>query len=268
MFKLLSRFLQPKFEVGLALGGGVARGLAHVGVLKVLEREKIPIHYMAGTSVGALIGAMYAAGISAFEIERIAVRTGWSRLLHLSFSSRGPFSADGIYRFVGGRIGRNCRFVDLVIPLRIVTTDLKSGEPFIFDRGWVAKAVQASATFPGIFTPVEYGKRLLVDGGLVNNVPSSVVRDMGANFVIAVDCVPGREQTSNPKNAIQVLGRAVDLMLKDLSNEGRWLADVLIEPDFDEDIWHLDLHKAKNLIREGEEAAEKVIQEIKYRLGL
>ncbi|MFA4858835.1 MAG: patatin-like phospholipase family protein [Candidatus Margulisiibacteriota bacterium] len=256
--KFLSVFL-PRKKVGLALGGGVARALAHIGVLKVIERHKIPIHYIAGTSMGALIAALYAAGISPAKIERIAARTSWAQILRFSFSSSGPFSGEGIYRFMEYRLGKNKQFKDLKIPLRIVATDLKSGKPYVFAEGEVARAVQASATFPGVFLPVREKGVLLVDGGIVNNVPSSVVREMGANFVIAVDAVPKEELIDDPKNVLQVAGRAVDLILRKLSEEGRRQADILIEPDFDEDIWHLDLHMARQLIREGEVAAEKAI---------
>ncbi|MBU0687130.1 MAG: patatin-like phospholipase family protein [Candidatus Margulisbacteria bacterium] len=268
-------FLKPKValilhkkKVGLALGGGAARGLCHIGVIKVLEKHKVPIDFIAGTSMGALIGAVYAAGISVEEMERLAANTGWGKLLQLTLHAHGTFSGKGFFRFVENRIGKDKFFSDLKIPLRIVTTDLKSGKPFIFDDGLVATAVQASTTFPGAFVPLAHRGKLLVDGGIVNNVPTSVVREMGANFVIAVDAVPDFEMVEDPKNVLQVVGRTVDLLLKKVSEEGRQTADVLIQPEFDEDMWHLDLHKAKHLIQEGETAANKMIDEIVHRLHI
>jgi NTE family protein len=265
MFKKLFGLEGPK-KIGLALGGGVARGLAHVGVLKVLDAHKIPIDYIAGTSTGSLIAALYAGGVPPRKLEDIAIRTGWSKLVKFSFSTHGPLSAEGIRRFVENRIGKDTKFEDLSIPLKIVCTDLVSGNPYIFEKGNIAKAVQASCSFPGIFKPVLHEGHFLVDGGIVNNIPCSVVQEMGADFVIAVDTVPGFELLEHPRNIVEVLGRSVDLMLKGLGAKGSQLADILIEPEFDEDVWHFDLHKADHLISEGEIAANKVIEEIEKRL--
>jgi NTE family protein len=267
---MLDRFLNlflPRKKVGLALSGGVARGLAHIGVLKVLEENKIPVDYIAGTSTGALVAALYAAGFSSEKMEHLARRTGWGKLIRFSFSPQGPFSGEGLYRFMEKRLGSCQQFSETKIPLCIVATDLKNGEQFVFKEGSIARAVQASSTFPGAFLPVFQDGMLLVDGGIVNNVPSSVVREMGANFVIAVDCVPGYELVNDPKNVAQVLGRAIDLMLKRLSVNGRETADVLIEPHFGEKAWHLDLHLAPQLIADGEAAARKALPAIKKQLG-
>lgn len=267
MFENLFRRSSPK-KVGLALGGGVARGLTHIGVLKVLDNHDIPIDYIAATSTGSLIGSLYAGGISPNKMQHIAVRTGWSNLVKLSFSTHGPLSAEGIRRFVETRLGKNTTFDDLIIPLKIVSTDLLTGQPYIFEKGDIARAVQSSCTFPGIFKPIIHEGHVLVDGGIANNVPSSVVREMGADFVIAVDAVPNMELLEHPQNVIEVIGRSVDIMLRKLSESGRNKADILIQPDFDEDIWHFDLRKADHLISEGEAAANKVIQEIENKLGL
>lgn len=265
MFKRIFGIGRPK-KVGLALGGGVARGLAHVGVIKVLEKHNIQIDFVAGTSTGSLIGALFAADIPAHKMESLALRTGWSKLVKLSFGAHGPLSAEGIRRFVENRIGKETAFEDLKIPLKIVATDIISGKPYIFEKGNVAKAVQASCSFPGVFKPVHHDGHFLVDGGVVNNIPCSIVKEMGADFIIAVDAVPGFELIEHPQNIVEVLGRSIDLMLKGLSKESRKLANVLIEPEFDEDVWHFDLHKAEHIINEGEVAANKVIQEIKDKL--
>jgi NTE family protein len=253
-------------KVGLALGGGVARGIAHIGVLKVLDKHDIPIDYMAGTSTGSLVAALYAGGISPYKFEHIALRTGWSNLVKLTFSTHGPLSAEGIRRFVENRIGKDTTFKDLLIPLKIVCTDLLTGKPYIFDSGNVANAVQASCTFPGIFKPVVYEGLFLVDGGISNNVPSAIVKEMGADFIISVDAVPKLELLEHPQNVVEVIGRAVDIMLRKLSEEGRNSADILIEPEFDEDDWHFDLSKADHLIQAGEIAAEKALQEIERKI--
>jgi NTE family protein len=265
---MLNKFFGPPRakKVGLVLGGGVARGLSHVGILKVLDEHDIHIDYIAGTSTGALIAAMYAGGVSPHTLEQIAMKTGWSNLVKLSFSTHGPLSADGIRRFVENRIGKNTTFQNLKIPLKIVCTDLITGNTYIFEKGNVALAVQASCTFPGIFKPVHHAGHYLVDGGIANNVPSSVVKEMGADFVIAADAVPKSELLEHPQNVVEVVGRSVDIMLRKMSIEGRRLANILIEPEFDEDVWHFDLRKAGHLIAEGEAATNKVIEEIEKRV--
>ena len=251
--KLLAAF-RPERRVGLALSGGVARGLAHIGVLKVLKKHKIPIHCLAGTSAGALVGAFFAAGMSPDLIEKNAKKLGWFRFLKFIPGRHGPLEVEEIRKFIIENIG-DIKFSDLNLPFAAVACDIKTGNEVILSEGKVARAVAASFAFPGIFAPVKHHQELLVDGGIVDNLPSSVLLKMGANFVIAVDVVPGRPLKEDPENALQVFGRAIDLTLKKFSQEGRRSAQVLIEPEIPEDIWQLDIDEAPRLIKAGEEAA-------------
>ena len=149
-----------------------------------------------------------------------------------------------------------------------MASDLRSGREVVLRQGDVAVAVAASCTFPGFFVPIPHDNDFLIDGGLANNVPSSVVKKLGADFIIAVDVVPGDPIEGDLQNSFQIFGRTFDLAIKKLSEEGRRLADVVIEPKIPQDIWHLDFNKAKRLIAAGEEAAEASILEIKTRLSL
>lgn len=179
-------------KVGLALGSGSARGLAHIGVLKVLDREGIPIDFIAGTSAGALIGAIYAAGISPFEIEEITLNIDRKKTISLftpTISNSGLLDGSRIEKFIESILGRQ-NIGSLKIPFAAVATDLQSGEEIIITEGSLITAIRASMSIPGIFTPVEHNGRLLVDGGLVNPVPVSTTIGMGADIVIAVNVLP------------------------------------------------------------------------------
>jgi len=180
-------------KIGLALGSGSARGLAHIGVIKVLEQEGIPIDVVAGTSIGALIGALYAAGLTPSQMEEIATKIDWKTIGHLLFSPVVPGSGliDGkkIADFIGEMILME-DIEDLKIPYGAVATDLSTGDEVIITKGKVIDAVQASISIPGVFAPYVYNDKVLIDGGIVNPVPVNVVRKLGADIVIAVYLVP------------------------------------------------------------------------------
>tara|TARA_Y100000310_G_C20631790_1_gene789042 strand:- start:659 stop:1594 length:936 start_codon:yes stop_codon:yes gene_type:complete len=175
-----------KKKIGVALGGGAFKGFAHIGILKVLEKNGIRPDYVAGTSAGAIIGALYCSGKSVKEIEKIIHKTNFGELLDFVLPNEGFLAGDRIEKYVGDLID-NVKFEDLEIPLQIVAADLKTGDKIIFNKGDVADAVRASISIPIIFEPKHDGRRLLVDGGVVDPLPVSVVRNMGASYVIAVD---------------------------------------------------------------------------------
>lgn len=184
-------FSSPK-KIGLALGSGAARGMAHIGVLKVLEQEQIPISAVSGTSIGALIGALYAAGVPVSEMEEIAKSVDWKKIARW-VDPRVPVSGliDGkrITRFFEELLPvRN--FSDLKIPLAMLATDVETGESIVLKQGDLLTALRASIAFPGIFTPVNIGNRFLVDGGLCHPVPVHLLKDLGANAVIGVCAIP------------------------------------------------------------------------------
>ncbi|MGB9613216.1 MAG: patatin-like phospholipase family protein [Candidatus Margulisiibacteriota bacterium] len=264
-FSMFFRFWKRK-KVGLVLGGGVARGIAHIGILKVLHSYKVPIDFIVGTSSGSLVGVGYAAGMDVSLIEEIALHIRWQDLLKFTFFRPGFVSGEAIENFVIKYLGDK-NFSDLKIPFAAVATDLRSGEAVIISEGKVAKAVAASSAFPGVFAPEEVEGRFLVDGGVASNVAVAAARKMGADYVIACDVIP-EKIVQIPRDPLQTLGRCLDLILKKLSKAEASLAEVLITLETSEDIWHLDLHKAKKLIAAGEVAAHRVINKIKRDLRI
>ena len=178
-------------KIGLALSGGAARGLAHIGVLKALEEESIPIDMIAGASAGALIGACYAKERNAATLEEIALGVDWKKLArlvdpNLIFLWKGFVQGQKVESFISSIIG-DAKFEDLEIPFAVVAADVESMEEVIINKGPVIEAVRASISMPVIFTPVKWGNRFLIDGGVINPMPVNVVRNMGAEVVIAVN---------------------------------------------------------------------------------
>ncbi len=178
--------LNGRPRVGLALGGGVARGLAHIGVLSVLEKGGVPIDAIAGTSMGAIIGSAYAAGLSIADLRDLAARTGWGHVTKLRVTRDGLICFMRMESWVEEIVGRfDVR--DLAIPFAAVASDLISGERVVLWRGDLGRALRASSSVPGFAPPVEWDGRMLVDGGVTDNVPGDVARMLGADYVIGVD---------------------------------------------------------------------------------
>lgn len=181
-------------RVGLVLGGGGVRGLAHIGVLAALEEAGVPIDLIAGTSMGGLIGALYAAGLTPADIEtQVLEQTEFAalrRLLDIRPSLNGLVRGERIYSLISRLIGPDITFADLTLPLQMVSVDLLSGREVVLNKGLVAEAVRATISVPAVFVPVEKDNMVLVDGGVLNNVPTNVAQDMGAELIIAVDVMP------------------------------------------------------------------------------
>jgi NTE family protein len=257
-------------KIALVLGGGGARGLAHIGVLKVLEEEKIPIDMVVGTSVGALVGAVYCAGVPMNKIENMGTSVNWNELTSLSnssiirlFLSEHLISTSKIEKYLNDKIGKK-NFSDLDIPFACVATDLITGEEIIFREGEVAKAARASATIPGVFDPVEYRHRYLVDGGLYNNVPTDVAKLMGADIVIAVS-VAADFTKNNVSNIFMVLNQAIYIQGRQIEDERLKLADLIIKPEVG-DVSAVDLGRSRECIDAGVSASRKMVPEIKRKL--
>ncbi len=172
-------------KIGVALGEGSARGFAHIGVLKTFEKYDVPIDYLAGSSVGALIAAFYASGINANDLEKLALTTNVKKLLDFTFPKEGVLKGDSIELLIR-RLLQNKNFEDLKIPLAIVTVDLKTGNKIVIKEGDLAKAIRASISVSGVFVPVRMKKMILVDGGIIDPVPVSVVKEMGAEVVVGI----------------------------------------------------------------------------------
>jgi NTE family protein len=185
-------------KIGLALGSGAARGMAHIGVLKVLAQEGIPVAAIAGTSIGAFIGALHAAGVPPFHMEQVACRVDWrqmARLLDPILPTSGLIDGKKVGRFMAELLPART-FEELAIPLAVVATDIETGEALVIRRGELLPALQAAVAFPGIFSPVRFGDRFLVDGGLRNPVPVDVARELGADKVIGVCAIPAVRKQS------------------------------------------------------------------------
>lgn len=250
-------------KIGLALSGGAARGFAHLGVLKAFEREGIPIDMIAGTSSGAIVAAMYAAGMKVEEIEAITRKINWMDILAPTWPREGLLSGEKIARFVEERIPVRY-FTHLPIPLAVVAVDILSGKEYVFKRGRIGTAIQASCAVPGIFKPVRYKGMLLVDGGVLNNLPSKVVRDMGADVVIGVD-VNKRDRLFNRlDNLFKVLLQCQYIMMEASSRRARELCDYVVEPEIGKGGF-LSLERAAEFIRLGEKATIPVIKKLKER---
>ncbi len=240
------------------------RGFAHIGVLKVIDKYKIPIKCVAGVSAGSVVGAAYAAGMEIRLIEEIALRIDWGRILKLAFF-RPRFAShmeieELIVKYIGDK-----EFSDLKVPFAVVVTDLKSGDPVIVNQGRIARAVAASSAIPGIFPPIEIDRHFVSDGGISNNLPVDAVKRMGANYVIAVDIIPSKPVHSIGKDKFSIFGRALDIVVHNLSYSQRKRANILIDPITEEDIWRIDLNKAKRLIAAGEAAAFRALHKIRRR---
>ncbi len=186
-------FARIKPKIGLALGSGAARGLAHIGIIKALKEKKINVDVMAGSSMGALVGACYAREAKITDLEEVVLKTDWKQLVHLLDPNpvllfKGIIHGQRVKELLAALTG-DIKFKDLKIPLAVVATDVDTGEEVIIKEGSVVEAVRASISIPAIIMPVKLKGRFLVDGGMVNPVPVSVVRDMGATFVIACNTV-------------------------------------------------------------------------------
>ncbi|UCF97676.1 MAG: patatin-like phospholipase family protein [Spirochaetaceae bacterium] len=248
-------------KIGLALGGGAARGLAHIGVLKVLEEEGIVIHRVAGTSAGSLIGSLFCAGLGWQKIAEVARNIDWGNLVSPTWPSLGLVSPDKLEKTLNDILRRK-RFEELAVPFRAVAVDIASGEEVVLNSGAVARAVRASCSIPGIFEPTEFEGRLLVDGGLVNDVPTDVVKDMGAELVIGVDLNADRVINRRPENLIEIFYRSLNILIYNSTQRARRVADVMVVPELQGFAYH-DLSRLDELIARGTKAMRAQINKVK-----
>ena len=251
-------------RVGLALGGGFARGITHIGVLRALIENGIRIDYIAGTSVGALIGAAYASGATLEEMTRQGSATRFRDFGRWTLSRMGMASNERMEEFL--RKFTTCKFFgELKIPLSIVSTDLITGESVYFTDGEIGPALRASCAYPGLFLPIEYRGHFLVDGFLTEPVPTGAARALGAEFVIAIHLEPGLLY-QKPRNTIEVIGRSFSIIQACSDMPWRSAADVIIEPDVHHFLWD-DFEKTPELVAAGEAATRAAMSEIKAGLA-
>jgi NTE family protein len=259
-----SKFIKRK-KVALVLGGGSARGMAHIGVLKVFQKEKINFDCIVGTSIGALIGTFYAMDQDISNAEVLASKFNVREALDFMLPpSTGLIKGDRIYTTIKEAVGDKT-FSDLKIPVAMVATDIEKGEEVLFTEGSLAEAIRASCSYPGIFVPQRIDGRLLVDGGIINTVPVSVARRMGYDIVIAVDvgfCV----QVGEIKSIFGVILQAFQITGNELNRYQSMPADVIVRPDLGA-INQLDFESSKIAIQKGEMAALEKLKEIKKKIG-
>lgn len=257
----------PKPRIALVLGGGAARGFAHVGVIRTLEQEKIPIDMIIGTSVGSLIGAIYANDLNSFELEWTAFALEKDSLLDYgilnAFTGMGMAKGEKLEEFVKTKV-KTTNIESLKLPFAAVATDLNSGARVVLDRGSVAKAVHASSAIPGVFEPVNYQGQLLVDGGVIDNIPIDVARETGADIVIAVD-ISQNVANYNVTNIVDVMLQAVTIMSNENAKCKKKEADVLITPAVG-NVAMLDFSQKKRSMQAGIDAARTSVPEIKKKI--
>lgn len=250
-----------RLKIGLALGGGAARGQAHAGVLKVFFEEHIPIHLIAGTSAGALVGALYCTGMGVEEIGRTIIDIKWGDMLSFGFHKLGFFNTDKLERLLDKTIGGKC-FEETVIPFKVVAVDITTGKEVVLGSGPIAPAVRASCSVPGVFEPIPWDSKLLVDGGIANSVPADVVRDMGADYVIGVNLNGDRFFERKPKNILDILNASFHITISNNTQKAYQIADIMIAPDLRKWSYH-KLRGGREKARLGEEAARAVMDTLK-----
>jgi NTE family protein len=258
--------IAPRQGIALALGGGFARGFAHLGVLQVLEQHHIPISHIAGTSVGSVFGAAYASGAPLARILATARTIRFRDIARWSVSRLGLASNHRLADLIE-RVFESKQFEDMKIPLAVVATDLASGDPVVFRQGPLVEAIRASCAFPGLFEPIQIGTRCLADGGLVAPVPTQAARQLGGTIVVgvAVGVHDGHRET--PKNMFQVVARAVSAAQKHQLDTWERHADLVIRPDVNGLAWD-DFAKANKAIEAGAAATKLALPRIQKLLSL
>lgn len=263
--------VQPKparnVRIGLALGGGAARGFAHIGVIKALEAQGIVPDLIVGTSAGSLVGALYAAGNNGFALHMLALEmdeaaiSDWS--IPLFAKATGVLKGDALQNYVNRTIG-NLPLEKLKIPFGAVATDLNSGRPILFQRGNTGAAVRASSAVPGVFQPVRIGEHSYVDGGLVSPVPVRFAREMGADFVIAVN-ISSQPDAQPSSSTLDVLLQTFAIMGQSINHYELKEADIVIQPRLGS-MKGNDFPGRNTAILAGEQAASAVIADLKRKL--
>jgi NTE family protein len=247
-------------SVGLALSGGGALGIAHIGVIKAFVENEIPIDLISGTSAGALVGAAYAFHVPIGDMEKAAKEMSWSFLASFPMSLLGLASNRAVEAGLEKYIGKK-KIEEADIPLAIVVTDIEDGEKVVLRSGEAALAVRASCCIPGMFVPVEIGGRKFVDGGLTENLPLSPLKDMGADIKIGVNVIRWHSR-KEVKNVIDVMTNSISILASHQRHLVPQNVDILIEPKLD-DYSPSDFKKNVDLIKEGYRAAQAKIPEIK-----
>jgi NTE family protein len=251
-------------RIAVVLGAGASKGFAHVGVLKVLEMNRVPVHMVVGTSVGSFVGSLYACGFDAFTLQKMALVLERDDLVDLVLPKNGFVEGKKLENWVN-RTVRNTPIEQMRIPFHAVTTNIQTGEEVVFGTGNTGMAVRASCSIPGIFRPARIAGQTYVDGGTVNPVAVDVARRYGADVVIAVD-ISGGVDRSVPESTLETILKSVDIMYYRIAQAQTGRADVLIRPNV-AGIGSADVTKRHQAILEGERAAQAALPQIQAILS-
>jgi len=254
----------PKLKIGLALGGGAAKGFAHIGVIKMLEASGIHADVVAGTSAGSVVGALYASGMDAFQMQQVAFGLDEAKIRDVRLFSGGLVQGKALQDYVNQLVQQQ-PIERLKLPYAAVATQLETGQRMVFVRGNTGEAVRASCSVPGVFEPVEIRGRHYVDGGVVSPIPVDAARQLGADFVIAVD-ISAAPSGSNPQGMLNIVGQSITIMGRQLAAQEIARADVVIRPDLS-GIGPTDFEQKNLAILAGEKAALAAIPAIRARLA-
>ncbi len=247
-------------KIALVLGAGSSKGFAHIGVLKILESNKIPIHMIVGTSAGSAVGSLYAYGVDAFSLQKMAISVNQGDIVDpVVIPSNGFIKGEKLEEFINKSV-KNTPMEKLKIPFYVVATDLERGREMIFGKGNTGTAVRASCSIPGIFRPVRISGKIYVDGGVVSPVAVEAARRLGADVVIAVDVSSGAERTV-PEGTIETILQSINIMYSKLGAIQVSQADVAIKPKVGH-IASADFSKRHEAILEGEKAAIEALPQI------
>lgn len=254
----------PPIKIGVALGGGAAKGFAHIGVIKMLEANGFAPAVVAGTSAGSVVGALYASGMNAFELQEKAVALDEARIRDLQLSSGGLVLGQKLEDYVNEQVRRK-PLEQLAKPFVAVATRLEDGERTVFARGNTGQAVRASSSIPGVFQPVTIGKYHFVDGGIVSPVPVDAARQLGADVVVAVD-ISNKARGQTPGNLLGALNQSIAIMGQKLGQAELARADIIIRPQV-LDMGAADFSQRASAIVEGEKAALAVMPQLRERVA-
>jgi NTE family protein len=256
--------VEKPVKVAVVLGAGAAKGLAHIGVLKVLEANHIPVNMIVGTSAGSFVGSLYAYGFNAFQLQKISFDIQQSELVDYTIPDNGFIKGEKLEGYIN-RMLRNTPMEKLRIPFFAVATDIQSGKEMVFGSGNTGVAVRASCSIPGAFSPVTIGGRMYVDGGVVSPVAVDAALRLGADVVIAVD-VSGDGEASKPQGTLSTILQSINIMYEKISTHQLKKADVVIKPNVSA-IDSSDFSKRHEAVLEGERAATAALPAIKAAIS-
>lgn len=246
-------------KIALVLGAGASRGFAHIGVLKILESNKIPIHMIVGTSAGSFVGSLYAYGYNAFQLQKMSFSIERGDIVDLTIPDNGFVKGEKLEEYINEKLN-NTPIEKLRIPFYAVATDIQNGQEVVFGRGNTGTAVRASCSIPGIFRPVKILDRTYVDGGVVSPVAVDAAKRFGADFVIAVD-ISSDIESNPPEGTIETILQSINIMYYKLSSMQLSKADIVIRPKVGY-IGSSDFSKRNEAILEGEKAAIEALPDI------